>query len=146
MDNVLITIAKCCNPVPGDKITGYITRGRGISVHRSDCNNIMTLMKNDLQRFIEVNWDSYTPHKFNAEIQVEAIDRTKLLRDITSVISEYDLNIINASAMRSNKSGIARFRFIIEISNKYILKDIIDNLKQIGSVYDVYRVLPRKQN
>ena len=146
MDNVFVTIAKCCNPVPGDKITGYITRGKGISVHRTDCTNIITLMKNDRQRFIEVSWDSYTPYKFNAEIQVEAIDRTKLLRDITNVISEYDLNIINANTMRSNKSGIAKFRFIIEISNKYILKDIIDNLKQVGSVYDVYRVLPRKQS
>jgi len=144
MDNVLISIAKCCNPVPGDKITGYITRGKGISVHRTDCNNILMLMKNDLQRFIEVSWDSFAPQKFNAEVQVEAMDRTKLLRDITNVISEYDLNIINASTQRSNKSGIIKFRFVVEISNKYILKDIINNIKSIESVYDVYRVLPRK--
>lgn len=144
MDGVLVTIARCCNPVPGDKIMGYITRGRGISVHRTDCNNIKTLMKNEEQRFIEVKWDSFAPHKFNAEIQIEAMDRTKLLRDVTNVISEYDLNIINASTLRTNKSGLVKFRFIIEISNKYILKDILNNLKQIESVYDVYRVLPRK--
>jgi GTP pyrophosphokinase len=77
---------------------------------------------------------------------VEAIDRTKLLRDITNVISEYDLNIVNASTLRSNSTGNIKFRFIIEISNKYILKDIINNLKQINSIYDVYRVLPRKEN
>ncbi|MCL5072606.1 MAG: bifunctional (p)ppGpp synthetase/guanosine-3',5'-bis(diphosphate) 3'-pyrophosphohydrolase, partial [Actinobacteria bacterium] len=142
MDGVLVTIARCCNPVPGDKIMGYITRGRGISVHRTDCNNIKTLMKNEEQRFIEVKWDSFAPHKFNAEIQIEAMDRTKLLRDVTNVISEYDLNIINASTLRTNKSGLVKFRFIIEISNKYILKDILNNLKQIESVYDVYRVLP----
>jgi len=146
MDGVLVTIAKCCNPVPGDKIIGYITRGRGISVHRTDCNNIKTLMNNEEQRFIEVKWDSFAPNKFNAEIQIEAMDRTKLLRDITNVISEYDLNIINASTLRTNKSGLVKFRFIIEISNKYILKDILNNLKQIESVYDVYRVLPRKQS
>ncbi len=146
MDGVLVTIARCCNPVPGDKITGYITRGRGISVHRTDCNNIKTLMNNEEQRFIEVKWDSFAPNKFNAEIQIEAMDRTKLLRDITNVISEYDLNIINASTLRTNKSGLVKFRFIIEISNKYILKDILNNLKQLESVYDVYRVLPRKQS
>ena len=131
MDGVLVTIARCCNPVPGDKIMGYITRGRGISVHRTDCNNIKTLMNNEEERFIEVKWDSFAPNKFNAEIQIEAMDRTKLLRDITNVISEYDLNIINASTLRTNKSGLVKFRFIIEISNKYILKDILNNLKQI---------------
>jgi len=146
MDGVLVTIARCCNPVPGDKIMGYITRGRGISVHRTDCNNIKTLMNNEEQRFIEVKWDSFAPNKFNAEIEIEAMDRTKLLRDITNVISEYDLNIINASTLRTNKSGLVKFRLIIEISNKYILKDILNNLKQIESVYDVYRVLPRKQS
>lgn len=146
MDGVLVTIARCCNPVPGDKILGYITRGRGISVHRTDCNNIRTLMNNEEQRFIEVKWDSFAPNKFNAEIQIEAMDRTKLLRDITNVISEYDLNIINASTLRTNKTGLVKFRFIIEISNKYILKDILNNLKQIESIYDVYRVLPRKQS
>ena len=146
MDGVLVTIARCCNPVPGDKIMGYITRGRGISVHRTDCNNIKTLMNNEEQRFIEVKWDSFAPNKFNAEIQIEAMDRTKLLRDITNVISEYDLNIVNASTLRTNKSGLVKFRFTIEISNKYILKDILNNLKQIESVYDVYRVLPRKQS
>ncbi len=146
MDNVLVTLARCCNPVPHDPIIGYITRGRGISVHRTDCNNIAMLKKNDPQRFIEVKWDSYAPYKFNAEIQIEAIDRTKLLRDITNVISEYDLNIINASTQRPNKNGFVRFRFVIEISNKYILKDIINNIRQVSSVYDVYRVLPRKQS
>ncbi|MBE3138208.1 MAG: bifunctional (p)ppGpp synthetase/guanosine-3',5'-bis(diphosphate) 3'-pyrophosphohydrolase [Actinobacteria bacterium] len=146
MDGVLVTIARCCNPVPGDKIMGYITRGRGISVHRTDCNNIKNLMNNEEQRFIEVKWDSFAPNKFNAEIQIEAMDRTKLLRDITNIISEYDLNIINASTLRTNKSGLVKFRFIIEISNRYILKDILNNLKQIESVYDVYRVLPRKQS
>lgn len=145
MDNVLVTIAKCCNPVPGDKIVGYITRGKGISVHRDDCNNVIMLKQNDEPRFIEVNWDNYAAYKFNAEIQIEAIDRTKLLRDITNVISEYDLNIINASTLRSNRAGNVKFRFIIEISNKYILKDIINNLRQINSVYDVYRVLPGKK-
>jgi len=144
MEKVLVTIAKCCNPVPGDKIVGYITRGKGISVHRADCTNISTLMNIEKQRFIEVEWDKKAPYKFNSEIQIEALDRTKLLRDITNVISEYDLNIVSANTLRVNKSGHIKFRFLIEINNKYILKDVINNLKQVDSVYDAYRVLPRK--
>jgi len=144
MDGVLITVAKCCNPVPGDKITGYITRGKGISVHRSDCNNVNNLAKVTEQRFIEVEWDKKTPNRFNAEIQVDALDRTKLLRDITNVISEYDINIVSANTLKVDKIGHARFRFLIEISNKYILKDVIKNLRQIDSIYDVFRIVPRK--
>jgi len=144
MKEVLVTIAKCCNPVPGDNIVGYITRGKGISVHRSDCNNVNTLMSSEKQRFIEVVWDKKAPYKFNAEIQIEALDRTKLLRDITNVISEYDLNILRANSLRIDKSGHVKFIFLIEISNKYILKDVINNIKEIDSVYDAFRVLPRK--
>ncbi|MDD3776373.1 MAG: bifunctional (p)ppGpp synthetase/guanosine-3',5'-bis(diphosphate) 3'-pyrophosphohydrolase [Actinomycetota bacterium] len=146
MDGVLVTIAKCCNPVPGDKLIGYITRGKGVTVHRKDCTNITNLSKVDQQRFIDVEWDKAAPNKFNAEIQIDALDRTKLLRDITNVIGEYDINIVSASTLKVDKVGHARFRFLIEISNKYILKDIINNLKQIDSVYDVFRILPRKKN
>ncbi|NQT67123.1 MAG: bifunctional (p)ppGpp synthetase/guanosine-3',5'-bis(diphosphate) 3'-pyrophosphohydrolase [Actinobacteria bacterium] len=144
MEEVLVTIAKCCNPVPGDNIVGYITRGKGISVHRSDCNNVNTLMSSEKQRFIEVVWDKKAPYKFSAEIQIEALDRTKLLRDISNVISEYDLNILRANSLRIDKSGHIKFRFLIEISNKYIIKDVINNIKEIDSVYDAFRILPRK--
>ena len=144
MEEVLVTIARCCNPVPGDKIVGYITRGKGISVHRIDCTNVNTLMSSENERFIEVNWDSKAPNKFNAEIQIEALDRTKLLRDITNVIGEYDLNIVSAHSFKMDKAGHIKFRFLIEINNKYILKDVINNIRQIDSVYDVFRILPRK--
>jgi len=144
MEEVLVTIAKCCNPVPGDKIIGYISRGKGISVHRMDCTNVNTLMSTENERFIEVSWDSKAPNKFNAEIQIEALDRTKLLRDITNVIGEYDLNILSAHSLKVDKAGHIKFRFLIEINNKYILKDVINNIMQIDSVYDVFRILPRK--
>jgi GTP diphosphokinase / guanosine-3',5'-bis(diphosphate) 3'-diphosphatase len=142
--SVLVTIAKCCNPVPGDKIVGYITRGKGVSVHRADCTNIRNLMNKEKQRFIDVEWDKKAPRRFNAEIQIEALDRTKLLRDITNVISEYDLNIVRANSLKVDKSGHMKFRFIIEINNKYILKDVINNIKEVDSVYDAFRVLPGK--
>ena len=144
MEKVLVTIARCCNPVPGDEIVGYITRGKGISVHRADCTNLTTLMNAEKERFIDVSWDKKAPYKFNAEIQIEALDRTKLLRDITNVISEYDLNIVRANTIKTRKSGHIKFRFLIEINNKYILKDVINNIKQVDSVYDAFRVLPGK--
>lgn len=144
MEGVLINMAKCCNPVPEDKIIGYITRGRGITIHRIDCNNMINLNDTDRQRLIEVCWDKSAPFKFNVEIQVEAIDRVRLLRDITNVIGEYDINIVSAQALSMHKNGHAKFRFIIEVNNMYILKDIIENIKQIDSVYDAFRVLPRK--
>ncbi len=144
MEEVLVTIAKCCNPVPGDKIVGYITRGKGISVHRIDCTNVNTLMSTENERFIEVNWDSKAPNKFNAEIQIEALNRTKLLRDITNIIGEYDLNILSAHSLKMDKAGHIKLRFLIEINNKYILKDVINNIMQIDSIYDVFRILPRK--
>ncbi len=144
MKQVLVTIAKCCNPLPGDKIIGYITRGKGISVHRDDCTNINTLMNSEKERFIDVSWDSKAPVKFNAEIQIEALDRTKLLRDITNVISEYDLNILSANTLKINKASHIKFRFLIEISNKYLIKDLISNIKNVDSIYDAFRILPRK--
>ncbi len=143
MDGVLVFMAKCCNPVPGDKIVGYITRGRGISIHRADCTNLKNLMANEESRIVEVSWDKNAPLKFNVEIEIEALDRTKLLRDITNVISEYDLNIISTTGGAQKKNGFAKFRLVIEVSNKYILKDVINNLRNIDSVYDVYRVLPK---
>jgi len=143
MEGVLVFMAKCCNPVPGDKITGYITRGRGISVHREDCTNLKNLLQEEQSRIIEVSWDKNAPLKFNVEIEIEALDRTKLLKDITNLISEYDLNIVSATGGTQRKNGFAKFKFTIEVSNKYILKDVINNLRNIDSVYDVYRVLPR---
>src|SRR4030066_730471 len=136
MEDVLVTIARCCNPVPGDNIVGYIKRGKGISVHRIDCANVNASMSSEKERFIDVYWDKKAPYKFNTEIQIDALDRTKLLRDITNIISEYDLNIVSANSLRTDKSGHIKFRFLIEINNKYILKDVINNIKQIDSVYD----------
>jgi GTP diphosphokinase / guanosine-3',5'-bis(diphosphate) 3'-diphosphatase len=144
MEEVLVTMAKCCNPVPGDRIVGYITRGKGISVHRADCTNVNTLMSRENERFIDVCWDRNAPNKFNAEIQIEALDRTKLLRDITNTISEYDINILRAHSLKIDRAGHVKFRFLIEINNKYILKDVINNIKMLDSVYDAFRILPGK--
>jgi GTP pyrophosphokinase len=138
IEDVLIRLAHCCNPVPGDEITGFVTRGRGVSVHRKDCPNIRQLM-NFPDRMLEVTWDVKPTSTYQVEIQVEALDRTKLLRDISAVISDAGVNIISAS-VNTTKEGLAIFRFIFEIGNLAHLKNIIEEVKQIDAVFDAYRI------
>ncbi|MFH1736719.1 MAG: bifunctional (p)ppGpp synthetase/guanosine-3',5'-bis(diphosphate) 3'-pyrophosphohydrolase, partial [Actinomycetota bacterium] len=98
ISDVLVRLSRCCNPVPPDEIVGYITRGRGVSIHRSDCPNVANL-KNEPDRFIAVKWAAKIAASFPVEVEVKALDRTKLLRDITNVLAEYDINIMNASVV-----------------------------------------------
>src|SRR5690606_9954268 len=93
IDNIKIRFSKCCNPVPGDEIVGYITRGRGVSVHRTDCPNI--IVSDDAERFIEVEWDLEKKVAYHAEIQIKATDRAGLLADITQRITEADLGVVS---------------------------------------------------
>ncbi|GFP34706.1 GTP pyrophosphokinase [Candidatus Hakubella thermalkaliphila] len=141
LSELLAKLARCCNPVPGDDIVGYVTRGQGVSVHRTDCTNLVSL-SNDSERFIEVSWNPAQPSSFQVEIQVEALDRTKLLRDITTVLGEYNVNIVSANVALKEKEGIAISRFVFEIGNLSLLNDIISNIKRVDSVFDAYRVTP----
>ncbi|GFP22771.1 GTP pyrophosphokinase, partial [Candidatus Hakubella thermalkaliphila] len=141
LSELLVKLARCCNPVPGDDIVGYVTRGQGVSVHRTDCTNLVSL-SNDSERFIEVSWNPAQPSSFQVEIQVEALDRTKLLRDITTVLGEYNVNIVSANVALKEKEGIAISRFVFEIGNLSLLNDIISNIKRVDSVFDAYRVTP----
>ncbi len=141
--DVLVRLARCCNPVPRDEIVGFITRGRGISVHRRDCPNMKDLM-NSPDRIIEVGWDTKQPATFPVEIQVEALDRTKLLRDISTVISDAGLNILSAN-VTTGRNQVAVSRFVVEIGNIDHLQNILNNIKKIDVVYDAYRVLPKKK-
>lgn len=138
IEDVLIRLAHCCNPVPGDKIIGFVTRGRGVSVHRKDCSNVRQLM-NFPDRIIDVFWEVKPTSTFQVEIQVEAIDRTKLLRDISTAISDAGVNIISAS-VNTTKEGLAIFRFIFEIGNLAHLKNILEDIKKIDAVFDAYRI------
>lgn len=138
IEDVLIRLAHCCNPVPGDEIIGFVTRGRGVSVHRKDCPNIDQLMGSP-DRMLEVFWDVKLSSTFQVEIQVEAIDRTKLLRDISTVISDAGVNIVSAS-VNTTKESLAIFRFVFEIGNLAHLKNIIEEVKQIDAVFDAYRI------
>jgi guanosine-3',5'-bis(diphosphate) 3'-pyrophosphohydrolase len=138
IDDVLVKLARCCMPVPGDPIVGFITRGRGISVHRADCLNIETSMEQE--RLIDVAWNTRATGLFPVSIGVEALDRPKLLRDISQAISEYGVNI---SAVTSTTArGIAQFRFTVGLVDPASLDSILAGVRRIESVYEAFRVTP----
>lgn len=141
MEDLLIRLSRCCNPVPGDDIIGYITRGRGISVHGKDCPNIQNLSQ-DAERFIEVMWDLTKPSLFKVEIGIDAIDRINLLRDITEVISDYNLNITNIAVKKKESENEVTIRLILEIGDVILLNKLLDDIKNIDSIYDSYRTTP----
>lgn len=139
--DVLVRLAQCCSPVPFDEITGFITQGRGISVHRADCQNVRPLLAQP-ERIIQVAWDKEQPALFPVELQIEALDRTKLLRDISATISDLGINIQSAS-VSTNKNHEAIFRFAVEIPSLSSLGPIITEIKKIDAVRDVFRVTRR---
>jgi guanosine-3',5'-bis(diphosphate) 3'-pyrophosphohydrolase len=140
VENVLCRIAHCCNPVPYDSITGFVTRGRGVSVHRADCPNAKHMAEQDY-RPIEVSWDTQQPTSFQVEICVEAMDRPRLLRDVTTVMGEYHVNILSAT-MNINRERVAVSRFIFELGNIAHLEDILRNIRKVDAVYSAFRVIP----
>jgi len=139
VEDALIRLARCCDPVPMDNIIGFITIGRGITVHRNSCSNVKNLKKKHPDRLIKVEWDLGGKETFQAEIQVEAIDRTRLLRDISSAISDLGVNIRSATVLMG-KDNTAIFRFIFDTSSVAHLENILANVKKIDSVFDAYRV------
>ncbi|HEY3373794.1 MAG TPA: bifunctional (p)ppGpp synthetase/guanosine-3',5'-bis(diphosphate) 3'-pyrophosphohydrolase [Candidatus Aquicultor sp.] len=143
IDDMLIRLAHCCNPVPYDNIIGFVTRGRGVSVHRTDCLNARQLKDLFPDRIIETSWDTKQPAAFQVEIEVEALDRPKLLRDVTTVLGDASVNILTASVATS-RDHVALLKFVFEIGNLTHLNTIIGNIKRVPAVYDVYRVEPNK--
>jgi GTP pyrophosphokinase len=138
IDNVKIRFSKCCNPVPGDAIVGYITRGRGVSVHRADCTNIHDLSDSDDQRFIEVQWDHKEKATFISELQIKALDRPKLLQDITSLYVDAKLNAVSLN-LRINKEKVAIIDIGFEINETKQIEELIKKIKKLDGVLEVYR-------
>ena len=137
IENCLVRLSRCCNPVPGDDIIGYITRGRGVSVHRRDCKNMMNILEND-DRLIEVSWYKAGNASYKADITVMANDRTELLMEITNVIGEakIPLKAINA---RTTRDQIAIMNLTLEITDTGQLDNIIRKIKKVRSVFEVTR-------
>jgi GTP pyrophosphokinase len=140
-DDLLVRLARCCTPVPGDGIVGFLTRGRGVSVHRTDCPNTKALRATDEGRMISVWWDNRQQGLFVVAIQIEALDRAKLLRDVTTAISDQGLHILSSST-RTGRDGIATLSFTFELADPGHLEHVIQSVRRVDSVFDAYRVVP----
>lgn len=136
--DILVKLAKCCTPVPGDHIVGFVTRGTGISVHRADCQNVQSLL-DEPERMIDVEWAPSAKSIFLVHIQVEALDRSGLLSDVTRVLSEHHVNILSAT-VNTSRDRLAISRFIFEMGDTTHLDRVLNAVRRIDTVYDVYRV------
>ncbi|ERT56829.1 GTP pyrophosphokinase [Peptoniphilus koenoeneniae] len=136
LDDVKVRFAKCCNPVPGDKIVGYVTIGRGVSVHRADCTNLKDIEKN---RIIEVTWNSTENGRYTAEIEAQAMDKPNVIADIAGRINDSKL-VLNSLNARAGKDGDLIVDIRVEIKSIADLEKLMDKLKRIKHVFDVYRV------
>jgi GTP diphosphokinase / guanosine-3',5'-bis(diphosphate) 3'-diphosphatase len=139
VDDVMVRLAKCCRPVPGDEIVGYVSLGRGITIHRADCRNVEALMKTP-ERFTDVAWAGDNATSYRVELQVDAWDRTRLLEDLSRTFAEGGVNILEANC--STKHPMVRNRFVVEVGDSQQLKQLIGRLRNIDSVFDAYRVTP----
>ena len=136
--DVLVKLARCCTPVPGDSILGFVTRGSGVSVHRNDCKNVEHLLL-EPERIMEVSWAPTSKTLFLVQIQIEALDRSGLLSDVTRVLSEHHVNILSAS-VSTRSDRVALSRFVFEMGDAAVLEHLLNAVRRIEAVYDVYRV------
>ena len=141
LDDLLVRLATCCTPVPRDEIIGFVTRGRGVSVHRSDCGNAQSLGSEQSDRLIEVNWDDRHDGMLEASIEVDALDRPGLLSDVAGVMSSHQINVVTVDT-RTGADRIAHMRFGFEFADPAHLEAMLGAVRRVESVYDAYRVLP----
>ena len=142
VDDVLVRLSRCCNPVPGDEIIGFVTRGRGVSVHRADCPNAVDLKKNP-ERIIDVAWESEpAPNtSYQVEVLVEALDRMNLLLDVTTVISGMGANLISSN-LNVHRDGMADMRFLFQVSDIGTIDQMLAKLQGVEGVFEARRMLP----
>ncbi|MCY7300046.1 MAG: bifunctional (p)ppGpp synthetase/guanosine-3',5'-bis(diphosphate) 3'-pyrophosphohydrolase, partial [Ilumatobacteraceae bacterium] len=144
LDDVLVRLSRCCTPVPGDDIVGFVTRGRGVSVHRTDCANAESLMSEQAARLVDVEWDGDQSRAvFRAAVEVVALDRSKLLRDVANSLSEQHVNIVSCTT-HTGSDRVAKMRFEFEMADPSHLDSVLRTIKQIDAVYDAYRLVPGK--
>jgi len=140
VDNILIRFAKCCNPLPGDAIIGYITKGRGVAVHRADCPNTRIENTDFKNRIIEVDWNIAKQVKFEAEIQIRAIDRKGIISELTHIIATDKMSLLGINA-RTSKDRMVSINLLLEVDDINELNNLMNKLKNIQGVRDVYRVI-----
>jgi GTP pyrophosphokinase len=140
LPDVWVRLGRCCTPVPGDQIMGFVTRGQGVSVHRTDCPNVRSLER-EPERMIDVTWTEGKPTSFVVSIMVEALDRTRLLSDTATVLSDNHVNILSATSA-TGKDRITRLRFTFELGDIAHLSSVLAAVKRVDGVFDAYRVVP----
>ncbi|HWI54798.1 MAG TPA: bifunctional (p)ppGpp synthetase/guanosine-3',5'-bis(diphosphate) 3'-pyrophosphohydrolase [Desulfobacteria bacterium] len=140
--DVLIRLARCCNPVPGDPIVGYITRGRGVSVHRQDCRNVVLHGLGDDERMIEVSWDVADRGSYHVHLEISAMDRAGLLNDVMTVLSDLKISADYVSA-RGTKNRMATIDLVLEVNSLEQLEHIMGKIRRVQDVYDIWRVTPK---
>ena len=143
VDDVLVRLSRCCNPVPGDDIVGFITRGRGVSVHRRDCPNAKQLLESP-ERIIDVHWENDLPKNtsFKVEVFIEALDRMNLLLDVASVLSGMGANVLSSSTT-SHRDGMVEMRFLFQVSDVTHIDIVLAKLRGIEGVFDARRMVPK---
>ena len=144
LDDILVRLSRCCGPVPPDEIIGYVTRGRGVSVHQADCHNAIVLTEGQTNRLIEVEWDTAHIGVFVTTIVLHALDRPGLLRDASAVLTEHKLSIIS-SHTSTGDDRIARISFEFELADASQLDSVLSSVLQLESVFDTYRVMPGRR-
>ena len=142
LDSAPVRLSRCCNPVPGDKIIGFVTRGRGVSVHRADCPNAKDFMR-DQGRLIGVSWEATAENtsSYQVEVFIEALDRMNLLRDIINTLSDTGVNVLTSNTA-SHSDGIVEMRYLFQVSQVSNIENILESLRKIDGVFDARRMLP----
>ncbi len=141
--NLLSTIARCCKPMPGDEIMGYTTRGRGITVHRADCHNIMHLKEEDRERLVRVGWGGIKGQRYVAAVRIEALDRVGLLRDVTTILADEKVNLSDIHTGPNSGGGTQLITASLEVTGVDQLLRVMNRIESISGVYDVRREIPR---
>jgi len=143
VDDVWVKLARCCTPVPGDSIVGFVTRGAGVSVHREDCGNVVGL-RAEPDRILDVEWDPGSGSVFLVQIQVEALDRSRLLSDVTRVLSDNHVSILSAQVTTS-RDRVAVSKFTFEMADATHLDHVLNAVRRVDGVFDVYRITGSRQ-
>ena len=141
LDDIMIRLSRCCSPMPPDEIIGFVTRGRGVSVHRSDCLNANELSYGQPDRLIEVEWDAEHSGRFPTTIEIRALDRAALLVDVAKVLADHGLNVSGVST-ETGDDAVAKMQFEFELADVRQLDSVLSSIYNIESVYNAYRILP----
>ncbi|NNE72684.1 MAG: bifunctional (p)ppGpp synthetase/guanosine-3',5'-bis(diphosphate) 3'-pyrophosphohydrolase [Acidimicrobiales bacterium] len=141
LDDVMIRLSRCCTPVPPDEIIGFVTRGRGVSVHRTDCANARELMAGHAERLMDVEWTADHAGEFVTTIEVKSLDRPHLLADIARIVADNRLNILAADT-DTGRDRVSRMRFEIELGDVNHLQQLLSEIRDIDHVFDAYRIMP----